>query len=115
MSSSSPLIALSAAAAAAAPNAPPWWSQLPLFIGLAVIMYFLLIRPQMKQQKVHREKIARIQKGDQVVTAGGLIAKVLRVDEHYVDLELAPGVKVKAVKSTIGDIVPPGGTQPAND
>ena len=52
---------------------------------------------------------------DQVVTAGGLIGKVLRVDEQYVDLELAPNVKVKAVKSTIGDIVPPGSSQPAND
>ena len=56
-----------------------------------------------------------MKKGDQVVTAGGLIAKVIKVDETTVDLEIAPGVKVRAVKSTIGEIVPPGGTTVAND
>ena len=117
MSISSPLIALSAAAAAAAaaPASPPLWVSIAPFIGMGLIFWFLIIRPQMRRQKEHQTKVAGLQKGDQVVTAGGLIAKVLRVDEHYVDLELAPGVKVKAVKSTIGDIVPPGGTQPAND
>jgi preprotein translocase subunit YajC len=50
-----------------------------------------------------------------VLTGGGLIAKVVRVDEHYVDLELAPGMKVKAVKSTLTDVIPPGGAAAAND
>lgn len=102
---------LAAATSAAAP--PVWMSWLPI-VGMIAIFWFLLIRPQMRQQKQHREKIAAIKKGDQVVTAGGLIGKVLRVDDNYVDLELGQGVKVKAVKATIGDIVPPGGTA-AND
>jgi preprotein translocase subunit YajC len=102
-------------AAATATQAPPaWMTWLPI-VGMIAIFWFLLIRPQMRQQKAHREKIASIKKGDQVVTAGGLIAKVIKVDEHYVDLELAQGVRVKAVKSTIGDIVPPGGAAAAND
>ena len=115
MSISSPLIALSAAAAAAAPAGPPAWLQFLPLVAMGAIFWFLIIRPQMRRQKDHQTKVAGLKKGDQVVTAGGLIAKVLRVDEHYVDLELAPNVKVKAVKSTIGDIVPPGSTQPAND
>jgi preprotein translocase subunit YajC len=102
---------LAAAGAAAAP--PVWVTWLPI-VGMVAIFWFLLIRPQMRQQKEHRTKVAGLKKGDQVITAGGLVGKVLRVDEHYVDLELGQGVKVKAVKSTIGDIVPPGGT-PAND
>ena len=55
-----------------------------------------------------------VKKGDQVVTAGGLLGKVIKVDDHYAEIEIAQGVRVKAVKSTIGDIVPPGG-KPAND
>ena len=115
MSTSSMLNTLSAAAAAAAPGAPPAWLQFLPLVAMGVIFWFLIIRPQMRRQKEHQAKVAGLQKGDQVVTAGGLIAKVLRVDEHYAELERAPGVKVKAVKSTIGDIIPPGGTQPAND
>jgi preprotein translocase subunit YajC len=68
----------------------------------------------MKRQKEHQDKIAAVKKGDQVVTAGGLVGKVLKVDETYVELELGPNVRVKAIKATIGDIVQPGG-KPAND
>lgn len=101
------------AAASAAGSPPVWMSWLPI-VGMIAIFWFLLIRPQMRQQKEQREKIAGIKKGDQVVTAGGLLGKVVRVDEHYADVEIAQGVKVKVVKATIGDIVPPGGTA-AND
>ena len=102
---------LAAGTAAAAP--PGWVTFLPI-VGMVVIFWFLIIRPQMRQRKAHRDKVAAVKKGDQVVTAGGLLGKVVRVDEQYAEIEIAPGVKVKAVKSTIGDIVPPGGT-PAND
>ena len=94
-------------------GAPAWTTFLPI-IGMVAIFWFLLIRPQMRQQKAHREKIASVKKGDQVITAGGLLGKVVKVDEQYAEIEIAQGVRVKAVKSTIGDIVPPGGT-PAND
>ena len=102
---------LSAAAAQAA--APGWTGFLPI-VGMVAIFWFLLIRPQMRQQNVHREKIAGVKKGDQVVTAGGIVGKVTKVDDAYAEIEIAQGVKVKAVKSTLGDIIPPGGT-PAND
>ena len=101
-------------AAGTAAAAPPGWLQFLPIVGMVAIFWFLIIRPQMRQQKIHRDRIAAVKKGDQVVTAGGLLGKVIKVDEQYAEIEIAPGVKVKAVKSTIGDIVPPGGT-PAND
>lgn len=105
---------LSAAAPAAAAEPPAYLQFLPL-VAMAAVFYFLILRPQMRRQKEHKAKLDSIQKGDQVVTAGGLLAKVIKVDESTVDLEIAPNVRVKAVKSTIGDIVPTGGTKPAND
>ena len=100
--------------AGAAGAAPPGWVQFLPIIGMIAIFWFLIIRPQMKRQKEHQAKIESVKKGDQVVTAGGIVGKVTRVDETYADIEIAQGVRVKTMKSTIGDIIPPGGT-PAND
>ena len=101
-------------AAGSAGAAPPGWIQFLPIVGMVAIFWFLIIRPQMRQQKAHREKVAAVKKGDQVITAGGLLGKVTKVDDQYAEIEIAQGVKVKAVKSTLGDIVPPGGTA-AND
>ena len=101
-------------AAGSSASAPPGWLQFLPIIGMVAIFWFLLIRPQMRRQKEHQAKIAGVKKGDQVVTAGGLLGKVIKVDDNYAEIEIAQGVRVKAVKSTLGDIVPPGGT-PAND
>ena len=84
-------------------------------VAMGLIFWFLIIRPQMRQQKEHRAKIAAIKKGDQVLTGGGLVGKVLKVDDNYADIEIAQGVKVKAVKSTISDVMAPPGSSPAND
>lgn len=102
------------AAAANAGQPPAWMSFLPL-VAMGFIFWFLILRPQMRQQKEHKAKIAAMKKGDMVVTAGGLIGKVIKLDDHYAELELGPNVKVKAVRATIGDIVPPAGAAPAND
>ena len=101
-------------AAGTAGAAPPGWIQFLPIIGMVAIFWFLIIRPQMKRQKEHQAKIAAVKKGDQVVTAGGLLGKVTKVDDQYVEVEIAQGVRVRAVKTTLGDIVPPGG-KPAND
>ena len=82
---------------------------------MAGVFWFLIIRPQMKRQKDLAAKITSIKKGDQVLTGGGFLGKVIKVDDHYAEVELAPNVRVKALKSTIADIVPPAGTSPAND
>lgn len=102
------------AAAASAGEPPAWMSFLPL-VAMGFIFWFLILRPQMRQQKEHKAKIASLKKNDMVVTAGGLIGKVIKIDDHYVELELGPNVKVKAVRSTLGDIIPPAGSAPAND
>lgn len=106
---------LASAAPAAASSEPPAYLQFLPLIAMGAVFYFLILRPQMRRQKEQQAKLAGIQRGDQVITAGGLLAKVIKVEDSIVELELAPNVRVKAVKSTIGDIVPPGGSKPAND
>jgi preprotein translocase subunit YajC len=101
-------------AAGSAGASPPGWLQFLPIVGMIAIFWFLIIRPQMRRQKDHQAKISAVKKGDQVITAGGLLGKVVKVDDQYAEIEIAQGVRVKAVKATIGDIVPPGGT-PAND
>ena len=103
-------------AAAPAAGEPPAWVTFMPFVGMAVIFWFFILRPQMRQQKAHREKIGGIKRGDQVLTGGGLLAKVVKVDDDYAEVELVPSnVKVKVLKSTIADVVGPGGSAPAND
>lgn len=106
---------LSMLSAAASADAPPAWLQFLPLVAMGVIFWFLILRPQMRQQKELRAKIAGIKKGDQVLTGGGFLAKVIKVDEHYADLELGPNVRVKALKSSITDVIPPAGSAPAND
>ncbi|MYM54210.1 preprotein translocase subunit YajC [Thalassovita mangrovi] len=83
----------------------------PLIL-IFVIMYFLLIRPQQKKMKDHQAMVGALRRGDQVVTQGGLIGKVSKVkDDNEVEVELAEGVKVRVVKSTIAQVV--SKTEPA--
>lgn len=109
------LDAAAAQTAGGAASEPPAYIQFLPLVAMAVIFYFLILRPQMKRQKDHQLKISELKKGDQVVTAGGLLAKVIKVEDNTVELEIAPNVKVRAVKSTLGEIVPPGGAPAAND
>ena len=87
--------------------------MLPLVL-IFVIFYFLLIRPQQRRMKAHQAMIAAVKKNDMVVTGGGLVGKVTKVDEHEVEVELAPSVRVKALKATLTE-VRPHGVKPAND
>ncbi|MET0310089.1 MAG: preprotein translocase subunit YajC [Sphingomonas sp.] len=89
-------------------------SLLPLVL-IFVVFYFLMIRPQQKRMKDLQNAVQGVKKGDTVVTAGGLIGKVTKVDETEVELELGPQVKVRAVKHTLAEIRPLGGGKPAND
>jgi len=103
------------AAASTAGQAPPFWMQALPLVAMVAIFWFLIIRPQMKRQREMQNKLSALKKGDKVLTGGGLLAKVIKVDEQYAELELAANVKVKALKSTIADVLPPGGTASAND
>jgi preprotein translocase subunit YajC len=78
---------------------------LPL-IAIFAIMYFLMIRPQQKKMKEHKAMVEAVSRGDQVVTQGGLIGKVSKVkDNNEVEVELAEGVKVRVVQSTIAQVL----------
>ena len=72
-----------------------------LIIG---IMYFLMIRPQQKRLKEHRDMVASIRRGDTVVTSGGIIGKVAKVDDQELQVEIAEGVKIKILRSTISEV-----------
>jgi preprotein translocase subunit YajC len=84
------------------------------WVAIFVIFYFLLIRPQQKRVKQHQSMIAAVKKNDVAVTGGGIIGKVTKVDDDEVELEVASGVKVRVVKSTLSEVRPTG-TKPAND
>jgi preprotein translocase subunit YajC len=109
------LLPILAAASAGAAGAPPAWVQFLPFVAVGFIFWFLILRPQMRQQKEQKARIEAIKKGDQVLTAGGFVGKVIKVDENYAEVELGPNVRVKALKSTITDIIAPTGSKPAND
>ena len=88
--------------------------QMAPLILIFVIFYFLLIRPQQKRMKAHQAMIASAQVRDTVVTNGGLVGKVTKVDEHELEIEVAQGVKVRVVKSMLADIRKHG-AKAAND
>ena len=85
----------------------------PLIL-IFVIFYFLLIRPQQRRVKQHQQMVMGVKPRDTAVTSGGLIGKVIKVDENEVELEVAPNVRVRVVKSMLSDIRPHG-SKPAND
>jgi preprotein translocase subunit YajC len=68
------------------------------------IMYFLMIRPQQKKLKEHKAMVEALRRGDQVITSGGMIGKVVKVADGEVEVELAPNVKVRVVKNTIAQV-----------
>ena len=82
-------------------------SMLPLLLMFAVL-YFVMIRPQMKKQKEHRAMIDALAKGDEVVTAGGFLGKVSKLGEAYVGVELATGVEVQMQRSAVVQVLPKG-------
>lgn len=94
-----------AAPAAGAPN--PIMTFLPLIL-LFVVFYFLMIRPQMKRQKEHRNMVAALSKGDEVVTNGGIAGKVDDVGESFITVEIAPNVKIKLQKGAVQQVLPKG-------
>ena len=82
-------------------------SMLPLLLMFAVL-YFVMIRPQMKKQKEHRAMIDALAKGDEVVTAGGLLGKVSKIGDVYIGVELANGVDVQMQRNAVVQVLPKG-------
>ena len=97
-----------AQAAGAAPAAPSMMSTLLFPILLIVIMYFLMIRPQMKRQKEHRAMLDKLAKGDEVITSGGIAGVVRDIGDSFVTLEVSDNVTLRVQRGAIGNVLPKG-------
>jgi preprotein translocase subunit YajC len=96
------------------------WAQAPagvagggyesiLLIGaMFAVMYFLMIRPQMKRAKEHKALIEALQKGDEVVTAGGVLGRISKVGEGYVSVEVSPNVEIQVQRAAVQTVLPKG-------
>jgi preprotein translocase subunit YajC len=82
--------------------------QLLPMILMFVVLWFLMIRPQMKKAKEHKALLAGLAKGDEVVTQGGIVGKVTKVGDAYVTVEIAEGTEVVVQKPSIGLVLPKG-------
>lgn len=82
-------------------------SLLPLVL-MFVVLYFVMIRPQMKKQKEHRAMIDALAKGDEVATAGGLVGKVTKLGDNYLGVEIAQGVEVQVQRTAVVQVLPKG-------
>ncbi len=82
-------------------------SMLPLVL-MFVVLYFVMIRPQMKKQKEHRAMVEALAKGDEVVTAGGLLGRVSKMGDNYIGVEIANGVEIQVQRSAVVQVLPKG-------
>ena len=102
-------------AGTAAPGGAASLIQLGLpFVLVFVAFYFLVQRPQARRQKEYATRIAAVKKNDTVVTAGGIVGKVTRVEDAHVEVEIAANTRVRVVKTTLAEVTT-AGTKPAND
>lgn len=94
----------------AAPPSPAGGGLQTLFMFsiFAVIFYFMLIRPQMKRQKEHKQMVEGLAKDDEVVSNGGLLGKVTQVGENFIAVEVAKGVEIKLQKHMVAQVMPKG-------
>ena len=82
-------------------------SMLPLVL-MFVVLYFVMIRPQMKRQKEHRTMVEALAKGDEIATAGGLLGRVTKLGDTYIGVELASGLEVQLQRSAVVQVLPKG-------
>jgi len=102
------LIAPAHAQATAAGGAPSMFSTLLFPVILIGIMYFLMIRPQMKRQKDHKAMLDKLARGDEVITNGGIAASVIEIGESFITVEIASGVQVRVQRGAIANVLPKG-------
>ncbi len=101
------LISPAAAQAAAAP-AGGGFGPLIMIAVMFVVMWFLMIRPQMKRQKEHREMLTKLSKGDEVITNGGIAGRVDDIGDNFITVEIADNIKIKLQKNAITAVLPKG-------
>lgn len=96
------------AEAAPAAQQPDVFGAILPFAILFVVFYFLLIRPQQKRAKEHRKMIDNLAKGDEIVTAGGLVGKVVDLGDNFIEMEVADNVRVKVQRPMLASVLPKG-------
>ena len=96
------------AAEAAGPGADAGLINLIMLGGFVIIFYFLLIRPQSKRRKEHEALVSALGKGDEVVTAGGIVGQITKVEDEFVKVQIADGLEMRVQKSSVGATLPKG-------
>jgi len=79
-----------------------------LLFGFMILIYFLMIRPENKKRKSHQEMLASLELGEEVVTAGGILGKVSKISDQYIELSIADNTKIKVQKTSISTVLPKG-------
>jgi preprotein translocase subunit YajC len=101
-------VIISPAYAQAAPSGDPGFIGLLPIILMFVLLYFLMIRPQMKRAKEQKAMVEALQKGDEVITAGGVIGRITRISDAYIGLEIAPNTEINLQRSAVQVVLPKG-------
>jgi preprotein translocase subunit YajC len=94
-------------AQAAGGGEPGFMGLLPIVL-MFVLLYFLMIRPQMKRAKDHKQMVEALQKGDEVVTSGGVVGRISGISEGYVSLEIAPSTEIRVQRAAVQTLLPKG-------
>jgi preprotein translocase subunit YajC len=102
-----PVLINEAWAQAGAPPGVDLWSMMPIVL-MFVVLYFIMIRPQMKRAKEHKAMVDSLQKGDEVVAAGGVLGKVSKVSDNYVSLQIADNVEIRVQRPSVQLVLPKG-------
>lgn len=100
-------LADTATTAAAAPQSDGPFSMI-MIVAIFVLFYFMLIRPQSKRAKQHKELVSSLKKGDEIITAGGILGKVVSLDEQYVKLSPSQGVEIVLQRNSVTTVLPKG-------
>lgn len=103
--------ALAQAGQASQPD--PWLSLLPL-VFIFLIFWFLIIRPQTKRAKQHREMVGALKAGDEIVTQGGVLGRIVALDDSFLTVEVADGVRVRLQRHMVGGVMPKGTIESLN-
>jgi preprotein translocase subunit YajC len=101
-------VIISPAFAQAAPSGDPGYIGLLPIVLMFVLLYFLMIRPQMKRAKEQKQMVEALQKGDEVVTAGGVVGRITKLGDAYISLEIAPNTEINVQKGAVQVLLPKG-------
>jgi preprotein translocase subunit YajC len=101
-------VIISPAFAQSAPSGDPGYIGLLPIVLMFVLLYFLMIRPQMKRAKETKQMIEALQKGDEVVTAGGVVGRITKMGDAYISLEIAPNTEINVQKASVQVLLPKG-------